>query len=204
MSSNTSDHHGYLSLKSGHTHLSVGTASTDSDLKEPLLSKDIAGPISDDLEEQKALDARKRSLIGYTLMLMFVVSNSVADSASKILFINHADLGVMEMLFLRGVIVLVLLVFLIGKDAKLILYTSIPRNMYAPLLIRCMSGLLAFFCLSSAIKHLPIVLVALFQNTMPLFTSLFGFLILGERISKSEIFCLILAFYGVYSLLYSN
>ena len=39
---------------------------------------------------------------------------------------------------------------------------------------------------------------------MPLFTSLFGFLILGEKITTSEILCLILAFYGVYTLLYSG
>lgn len=157
-----------------------------------------------DLEAQREYEARKRSMIGYTLMLLFVISNSMADSSSKILFINHSDLGVIEMLFLRGVVVLILLAFLIGKDAKQILWTSIPRNMIAPLLTRCLSGLLAFFCLSTAIKNLPIVLVALFQNTMPLFTSLFGFLILGEKITKSEILCLILAFYGVYTLLYSG
>jgi drug/metabolite transporter (DMT)-like permease len=86
----------------------------------------------------------------------------MADSTSKILFLNHADLGVMEMLFLRGVLCLVMMLVLMGKDTKLILWDSIPRNMIAPLLIRCMTGLLAFFCLSTAIKHLPIVVVALF------------------------------------------
>ena len=39
---------------------------------------------------------------------------------------------------------------------------------------------------------------------MPLFTSLLGFIILGEKISKSEILCLFIAFYGVYVLLYSG
>jgi drug/metabolite transporter (DMT)-like permease len=76
--------------------------------------------------------------------------------------------------------------------------------MIAPLLIRCMSGLLAFFCTGTAIKNLPIVLVSLFQNTLPLFTSLLGFLILREQISKSEIICLFLAFFGVFVLLYDT
>ena len=95
-------------------------------------------------------------------MMMFVVINSLGDSASKILFLDHSNLGVMEMLFIRGLVVIVLMAILIGKDYKYILYDSIPRNMVAPLLIRCMSGLCAFFCISTAIKHLPIVLVALF------------------------------------------
>ena len=137
-------------------------------------------------------------------MLLFVLIASLSDSASKILFLGHADLGVMEMLFIRGLIVLVFMAFLIGNQWRYILWDSIPRKMIAPLLIRCMSGLFAFFCISTAIKNLPIVLVALFQNMMPLFTSLLGFLILGERISKSEIMCLFLAFYGVYLLLYSG
>jgi drug/metabolite transporter (DMT)-like permease len=95
-------------------------------------------------------------------MFLFVITNSLADSTSKILFLNHQDLGVMEMLFLRGIIVIFMMAALIGNDYKKILWQSIPRNMVAPLLIRCMSGLLAFFCLSTAIKHLPIVIVALF------------------------------------------
>jgi drug/metabolite transporter (DMT)-like permease len=99
---------------------------------------------------------------GYTFMMAFVVANALADSSSKILFIHHGGLGVTEMLFLRGVIVLAFLAFLIGKQARHILYDSIPRNMWIPIFIRCSSGLLAFYCLSTAIKHLPIVLVALF------------------------------------------
>lgn len=113
-------------------------------------------------------------------MLIAVVLNSLADSSSKVLFINHATLGVIEMLFLRAVVCIGVMAFLIGRDFKHILYDSIPRNMIISIIIRCASGLLAFYGTSTAIKHLPIVLVALFQNTVPLFTSLFGFLILRE------------------------
>lgn len=140
---------------------------------------------------------------GYTFMLMFVIANSMADSASKILFINHKGLGVQEMLFLRGAIFLFVMVILIGKDAKHILYDSIPRNMFLPIFIRCCSGLLGFYCFTTAIKHLPIIIVALFQNTIPLFTSLFGFLILRESITVTEVLCLFLAFFGVYVLISS-
>lgn len=136
--------------------------------------------------------------------MMFVIANSLADSAQKILFLGHAQLGVMEMLFLRSIFVLVLMGTLIGTKVKYYMWTSIPPNMTFPLLSRCATGLLAFFCMTTAIKHLPIVLVALIQNTIPIFTSLFGFLILGEKISRSEILCLILAFIGVYMLITSK
>lgn len=79
-------------------------------------------------------------------MLSFVVSNSLADSVSKLLYVNHGDLGVIEMLFMRGVIVIVFMAYLVGRRWKEILYDSIPRSMYLPLFIRVNSGLLAFFC----------------------------------------------------------
>lgn len=49
-------------------------------------------------------------------MMMFVVSNSLGDSVSKILYLNHSDLGVIEMMFMRGVIVMFLMVVLIGRN----------------------------------------------------------------------------------------
>jgi drug/metabolite transporter (DMT)-like permease len=39
---------------------------------------------------------------------------------------------------------------------------------------------------------------------MPLFTSLLGFIFLKERITKAEILCLFLAFFGVYILLFNG
>ena len=74
--------------------------------------------------------------------------------------------------------------------------------MILPLFIRVNSGLLAFFCMNYAIKYLPIVLVTIISNTLPLFCSLLGFIILGERITKMEIFCLLISFYGIFVLVY--
>lgn len=81
-------------------------------------------------------------------MMMFVISNSLADSVSKLLYINHKDLGVFEMLFMRGVIVLALMAVLIRGNYKYIMWESIPRDMYLPLFVRVNRGLLAFFCIN--------------------------------------------------------
>lgn len=143
-------------------------------------------------------------MYGYLLMMTFVFVNSIADSVSKILYIHHKDLGVFEMLFMRGVYFLVVLLFLMGTKIKWYLYESVPRDMIFPLLVRVTCGCLAFMCVNQAIKHVPIVMVALFVNTMPLFCSLLGFLILREKITKMEVVCLLIAFYGIYSLLYSS
>lgn len=126
----------------------------------------------------------------------------MAHTGSKVLFLNHASLNVDEMLFLRAAIFLLVLVAIMNKDCKH--YLTVEDSMRFPLAVRCASGTLAFFCFTTAIKDLPIILVALFQNTVPLFTSLFGFIILKEKMAKSEIFCLFLAFFGVFVLISSK
>jgi drug/metabolite transporter (DMT)-like permease len=154
-----------------------------------------------DLESQKPVSA---AAIGYMLFFLFVLVNSLADSVSKILYLSHSDLSVFEMLLMRGVIVLVLMLYLMRGRFKELMWDSIPLRMFLPLILRSFSGLFAFFCINYALKHLPLVLVALITNTLPLFTSLLGFLILGERITFVEVGCLLLAFYGVYLLVNSS
>lgn len=48
-----------------------------------------------------------------------------------------------------------------------------------------------------AVKNLPLVLVAIVMNTMPLFTALFGYFILREVLMPLEKLCLVLSFAGV-------
>jgi len=172
-------------------------------LTDPLLTRAQKTDMELQKEEESSESIRK-TLLGYILMMMFVMSNALGDSVLKLLYVNHSNLGVIEMMFARGVIVMLLMVFLINRNYQEILWQCLVRNkkMIFPLFVRVNSGLLAFFCINQAIKHLPLVLVALFTNTLPLFCSLLGFLILGEKITKAEIICLLIAFYGIYVLLY--
>ena len=133
-----------------------------------------------------------------------MLTNSLADSVSKLLDLAHSDLSVFEMLLVRGIIVFVLMLYLMRGRFKELMWTSIPTRMFSPLIIRSFSGLLGFLCINYALKHLPLVLVALIVNTLPLFTSLLGFVILRERTTYVEVGCLLLAFYGVYLLLSSS
>ena len=97
--------------KDGHTD------SPNYAINEPLIDKihDNEHSHSQVLDKKQVdPDANNNPVKGYTFMMAFVVANALADSSSIILFMHHGDLGVTEMLFLRGVIVLVFLAFLIG------------------------------------------------------------------------------------------
>lgn len=78
---------------------------------------------------------------------------------------------------------------------------KIERDLLTPLVIRVISGVTSFLCLYYAIKYLPIFLVSLILNTSPIFTSFLAFLVLKEKVSRTEVFALFFAFFGVYILI---
>lgn len=55
-----------------------------------------------------------------------------------------------------------------------------------------------------SIKYLPLVIVALVANTIPLFTALMGYYFLHERLNATEKACLVLSFVGVAILVVAN
>jgi len=76
--------------------------------------------------------------------------------------------------------------------------------MILPLSIRVFTGVISFYFIYTAIKYLPIFIVSLVINLSPIFTSIMGFMFLKERITRTEVFALVLAFSGVYILVSSS
>jgi drug/metabolite transporter (DMT)-like permease len=93
---------------------------------------------------------------------------------------------------------------LINKNAHLILIKNVTRDMLLPLSIRVATGVISFYFIYTAIKYLPIFIVSLVINLAPIFTSIMGFIFLKERITRIEVFALLLAFSGVYILVSSS
>lgn len=92
---------------------------------------------------------------------------------------------------------------LVNINAYDILIGNLKKDMILPLCIRVFAGVVSFFFINAAIQSLPIFIVSLVINLAPIFTSILGFVFLSERISRSEVFALVLAFVGVYILISS-
>jgi drug/metabolite transporter (DMT)-like permease len=69
------------------------------------------------------------------------------------------------------------------------------------MIVRCITGCIAFFSLIVAIQNMPISTAMVLFFSFPAFAALFSFLIFGDRISGSEFLCVILALCGVAVLL---
>lgn len=66
--------------------------------------------------------------------------------------------------------------------------------------MRIIMGNLTFYLMVISLKNLPLLITTIVSNTAPLMTVLFGAVLLGERITKQEMGCLLLAFLGIYML----
>ena len=70
--------------------------------------------------------------------------------------------------------------------------------------IRVWFGFVAFSVQIIVIKVLPLVLISLIMNIMPLFTALFGRIFLKERLTPLQSFCLAMSLVGVVIMVTSN
>ena len=137
-------------------------------------------------------------------MFSSVLCYSFAESITKLLYIRNPDIEIIEFIFFRFLTQFVMIFALTNIKTKIILWDTVPRRLIPALVIIVACGLASFLCLYTAIKYLPMLIIALVGNTLPLFTALFSFLILKERIRLLEIITLIVAFIGVFILLFDN
>ena len=69
------------------------------------------------------------------------------------------------------------------------------------MVIRSISGCIAFLALTTAIRLAPVSTVMVLFYSFPAFAAIFSYLIFGERVSKAEVICIAAAFCGVAVLL---
>ena len=82
------------------------------------------------------------------------------------------------------------------------MWDSVPSKYVPTLIIRVSQSILSMFCIYQAIKALPLIIVNLVTNTMPLITVVLGHFVLHESISRLEKISLFVAFAGVTTLLF--
>jgi drug/metabolite transporter (DMT)-like permease len=65
------------------------------------------------------------------------------------------------------------------------------------LVVRGITGSITFLCLVSAVRLIPISTAMVLFYSFPAFSALFSFLLFKETLTRSEIFCILIAFSGV-------
>jgi len=109
-----------------------------------------------------------------------------------------------EATFIRAVVQILFYLLLMRHRAKEYLWDTVPTEQTFRLVTRIIQRVISTFFMMYSIKYLPVGIVSLIANTAPLFIAIFGYLMLRERITILETFCLMLAFSGVLVLVLSG
>lgn len=116
---------------------------------------------------------------------------------TKIIFQKHPEVNAFQILLLRAAISTFLYLLIINVNFKKIMIDPVTPDLRFPLAYRTIQGCFTLLLLYHAVKYLPLVQVALIINLIPLFTAIFGYLYLKERLTLLEIIVLIVSFGGV-------
>jgi drug/metabolite transporter (DMT)-like permease len=127
-------------------------------------------------------------LTGPLLMLASALLFAVLDGLIKLM---GPSFRTWDIAFYRFGFGLVILIGIFGWKGN-----PFKGNNLKLLLIRGITGSMAFLSLVTAIRLIPISTAMVLFFSFPAFAALFSFLIFGEQISKSEIFCILGALLG--------
>jgi drug/metabolite transporter (DMT)-like permease len=130
---------------------------------------------------------------GFVLMILSAFFYAVTDVFIK--FISPS-IGPVPIAFVRFVLGgLILLPFLVQG------HESLKGNSTGFLLLRGLTGTLAFFCLVKSIAMIPLSNAIVLFYTFPLFATFFSFLLLKEPLKKLEVLLTVIGLIGIYILI---
>ena len=138
------------------------------------------------------------SAFGFALMAFFV---RLCDDFG-------GEITCFQKSFFRNVIALVIALAVFAKEGKSsraqepsspsAIHNSsfIIHNSFLPLLLRAVFGTVGIFANFYALSRIPIGEAMTLNKTAPFFTVFFSWIFLGEKVSRRQALCLVLAFFG--------
>jgi drug/metabolite transporter (DMT)-like permease len=101
---------------------------------------------------------------------------------NKGLFNLNPVVGIMQFMFIRGVISTVLMTLWSYGSLKITFIDSIDKSNIASLVFRCLQGAISLFITFLSIKFFNVSTVGIVCSLTPLFVCLFAYFLLGERL----------------------
>ncbi len=136
-------------------------------------------------------------LKGFIFQMINIITFCITNLLSKLVFDRYPEVNAFQILLLRSSISLFIYLILINRNFKKIMIDSVTPDIRFQLIYRTIQANLTLLFLNHAVKYLPLVEVALIVNLMPIFTAIFGYYWLNERLTIFEIVVLAISFAGV-------
>ena len=102
----------------------------------------------------------------------------------------------MQVLVYRSIISCAILIILVNRNLKNIMWDSIPSDHWYPVWARVIQGNFSVYVNFTAIKFFTLTMVGVVNNFAPLCTVLLAGIILGERMPAFKLVQLFVAFGG--------
>lgn len=130
---------------------------------------------------------------GFMLMILSAFFFTLGDILIKFM---SPTFGLIQIAFVRFVLGALILLPLLLSSGQ-----SIKGNATRTLVLRGITGTVAFFCLIKTIAMIPLSHAMVLFYTFPFFATLFSFILLKEALTKAEISLTIVGMIGIYILI---
>ena len=109
--------------------------------------------------------------------------------------VTNSGFDPIDLVFIRALFFLFTCIIAVTVTSQKVF--DIDRDKVPFVAVRCICGLIAFTSMVYGVKLLPIFLTVIIVNTSPFWTALIGYLTLGDKLTFTELFCIVGCFIGV-------
>jgi len=115
----------------------------------------------------------------------------------KLMYIENPKMSGFQIMFGRSFCSIIVLLVFLNKDLKFVMFDSFPEGNQKLLAARICTGLVGISCMLHSNKWFSLSTIAIVTGLNPVFTTIGGVCYLKEKITKLDVFCILLSFLGV-------
>ena len=114
------------------------------------------------------------------------------------MYINNPHLNGFQIIFGRSVFAIIVLILVINRNLKNVMFDSVPEGSRKLLAIRIMLGIVGISIMLHITKWFSLLTITVVNGLNPVLTMLIGVFYLKESITKTDVACTLLSFLGVF------
>lgn len=113
-------------------------------------------------------------------------------------------MAIMQLTFVRGVVCSLMVLLMINRNAKQILWDPVDRRTLPSLIFRCLQGGISVYIAFSSINYFNVSTVGIVCSLKPIIACIFGVTILNEPMSCKDVVCMSAVFIAVFLVIFGS
>ena len=124
--------------------------------------------------------------------------------AAQQLFKSAEGVAIMQLTMLRGLVCSVMVLTMINRNIKSVLYDPVTKSALPSIIFRCLQGGISVYISFSSINYFNVSTVGIVCSLKPIIACLLGVTVLGEHMGAKDVISMSAVFIAVFLVIFGS